>query len=364
MMKESNIFMVFKILKKYTVIYLIFFLFILIIPATESVYAQSGYNGRPYFEEAYRLETSDPLKSAELYKKAMQYGLDDKMKSAAVWRVFHLYKSQKRYASAYLMLPRLPSGQGIGKVQSDLSQDMMYAWKIDSGILDIYLRGINALASKNGNSDYRSHFLSAVSRTPGNAVFHKEISDRLIESGRQEEAFSIIRQSDQNAPAAALLEADYLISQDRLNEAEILLNKISVGTDKGISSADRFQLLYLLAKIEKEKNNTYESIVYYRLAAQYAQAEEQNRQISLAAFSIYKAGYPSQAYALIYRLPESSDFNMNLLSLVLRVYVAGDQAAVNRLISMEKELKAQRNKSGPSFLVDNALQLIGKRSQQ
>jgi hypothetical protein len=326
------------------------------------LFAQEGYRGRPYFQEAYSLEKSDPLKAAEIYKKALDYGLDDKMRSAAIWRIYHLYKSNKRYSSAYLMLPKLGSGQGTGKIRSDLISDMMYAWKVDSGTLDIYLNGLTSLAS-HGKSDYRSSLQSAVSRTPGNSVFHQEIADRLIEYGHQDEAFSVIRQSDSTAPSSLLMEADYMISQSRLNEAEAILRKSSVNSSSLTSAADKFQILYLLGKIERERNNIYESVMYYRIAAQYASGEEQNKQVFLAAFGIYKAGYPSQAYALIYRLPESSDFNMNLLSLVLKAQVAGDQSSLAKLVSREKELKDYKNQNGASFLVDQALQLIKRKAQ-
>ncbi len=350
-------------------------LFLLLAAIGSPAFAQGGYAGRPYFEEAYRLESSEPDKSIGLYKKALQSGLDAKMRSAAVWRLFHLHRNQKQYGAAWLMLPKLGSGQGTSKIRSDLMNDMLFAWKISQTALDHYLKGISALDS--GSSDYSRHFSAAVAASGGNLVFHKEISDRLLEYGRNQEAYSLMRASDSSAPAAALLEADNLLQQGRTEEAEQLLRNTSLlyipsengqsysaGPAASLSQNDRFTLLYLMARIYREKGNIYESTVFFRLASHYAQGEEQNRQISLAAFGLYKNGYPLQAYLLVYRLPLSSDYNMRLLSLVLKTEVADDSASWEALTAMEKELQEQKSKGNGGFLTEKALRLISSRSNR
>lgn len=315
------------------------------------------YRGRPYFEEAYQLEKVSPGQSVLLYEKALSLGLDDKMGRAAVWRLFYLYSDLKEYGKALTLLPRLGSSKGIARVAEKLQKDMAGEWKINDLALENYIQGVRVLQNGPG-SDGKSageFFLSALSAAYGNNEFRMEILNRLIHAGRMEEALSVLDRNGVSSTEDRVMKADLLVSLKRYSDASAILKELAAD-NTFLDDGQKYRILYLLGRIERDAGDIERAVIYFRYAARYANEEERYRQIALAAFSLYRGGFKMQAAALMRSVPDVPDKNVRLLRLILGSEVDGNPEKINELVKMGETL----DPSTQSPLEQRALQLIGK----
>jgi hypothetical protein len=118
------------------------------------------------------------------------------------------------------------------------------------------------------------------------------------------------------------------------------------------------RILYLLGRLNRLIDGA-ESAAYFRMSATYASGSEWQRQMALAAFSLYRDGLSEQAAQLSMQIDAATieDEGMRLFLDVLAADVRKDPEALARLRGREKELRRQSN----SFLAERALQILERR---
>lgn len=318
-----------------------------------------GNSGKKYFEQAYRVEKSSPDTAIRLYRTALERGLDRKLTSAARWRLFYLLKGEKRYGEALILLPRL--GGKLGRVSSDLHRDIKEYWKINDSALQNYVRGIQAMNGANLEKSHTDYFVQALRQSGGNRKFRMEIIERLVSGGRSSDVLSVLDHSGgQSSIEDRIFQADLMIRFNRLDEAEELLRKEIYASPGSLAREHKYRVLYLLGKVHRKNKDHERSILYFRLAAKYADTREANRQISLAAYSLYRRGYRSQANGLVRSLPSPQDPDVFLVKHVLGVEAENREDSYQALRKKRDWLK-KRAENGASFLEQKALEILEDR---
>ena len=330
--------------------------FVLSVAAISSIFAQYSA-GKESFQEAYRLENESPVESIALYRRAIQQGLDHSLLSAARWKLFYLYKKTKDYASAMTLLDQLGSGRQMQVVVDDLKKEMKEAWGATEESVHLYVRGVESLRRNEGAGEYMRFFTEALRKSPGSRKLLVEIIDRLVQSQKGSQALFLLDENDDHSEEIKLVRADLLLGLERKEEAESILTDLA-RSEETLSDRSRSRLLYLLGRIVRERGDFAHSAALFRMAAFYAKDQESSRQIAIAAFTLYKAGMPLQAMALLRGLPPSTDDQVELLSLLLRAEVDNDSDSLQTLRTMRDSLARNH-----SFLAERAIQLLQRRGR-
>ncbi len=307
-------------------------------------------NGRQFFEEAYRLEKTRPERAASLYRKAIDAGLPAELSKAARWRLYFLYRSQGWYLEAY---ETLQSVSHKSSIEESLMKDVESQW----GLRRLtFLRYVELASNfKKGRrpgpadiSSLRSVYYEGSNR------FRSDVDRWLKEQGH--EAISVqLAASDRSLSEAeaAIRTASYFVDRRDPEKAREALRPVI--TAEGLSRYDRMRILYLLGRLERLTDDG-ESAVYFRMAANYGAGKERNRQMALAAFSLYREGLSEQAWRLASHIDATSveDAGMKLFLDVVAADVQDDPSALARLRAREKDLRKQRR----SFLARRALMIL------
>ncbi|MBI3395190.1 MAG: hypothetical protein HY042_05100 [Spirochaetia bacterium] len=327
-------------------------LFLLIVPLM-------NLSANPYakaiFEQAYRAEEKEPDEAVKLYRKALASGLDAPLATAARWKLFYLYKKSGDIQKALLTLGDLGWGRPLDSVYEELRRDLRHRFTISDESAALFLAGAKSLATEDKKNALK-HFRESVKKSPNSLELRGQVVSLLSTSGETESAMEFLREDD-DSPPLLVLRADALVARGNLGEARTILRELSVRTD--LDNAVKGRVLYLHGRIAREENNVPAAVRYFRLAASYLSDGEAERQNALAAFSLYKAGYAVQAKALLDTVTDPDDWNIELLSLILRVQVDGDADARAELTRMRPRLEQAALKEKSAFLPKRALDLIG-----
>ena len=327
-------------------------------------------SGKWYFEKAYRIEKKEPEKAIKLYRRALSLRLDAKLRKSARWQLFYLYKRTARFHHALRMAPYLGAPRRMAFILGQLHRDMRFRWKINKKALDEYIKGIQILYfippynkrnKKNLDRDYMAHFNRAISHAPGNQKFRKEIAERLREAGKEDLAYNIYDYSEIPPNVKKLTRAGRLFKEGKLGQAEQILAAMARSGDN-IKNFEKARILYLLGRIYRKRKQTTRAVSYFRLSASYAvEPAESNRQIALAAYSLYKGNLRRQAMALVRGLPPFEDDKIRLLILVIKADVDRDPKALRRLAEMKVMFRRKVKAGNASFLTRRALSILKAR---
>lgn len=324
-------------------------LLILLVTFVQGLHA----NGRALFEEAYRIEKTRPERAAILYRQALDAGLTADLNKAARWRLYFLCRSQGWYLEAYETLKTVSHKASI---EDSLMDDIKSQWGLRRQSFLNYAK--IARSFKKGRSPSESD-LSALRAIYGEGSnrFRADLDRWLKEQGQ--EAVSVqLASGDKNLSDAesAIRTASYFVDRNDPGKAREALE--AVLTSDRLSRDERMRILYLLGRLERLTDDG-ESAVYFRMAANYGSGNERQRQMALAAFSLYRDGLSEQASQLTAHIDATAidDAGMKLFLDVVAADVREDADALARLRAREKDLRKQRN----SFLAERALMILERR---
>jgi hypothetical protein len=310
-------------------------------------------DGRSLFEEAYRIEKTQPEQAAVLYRQAIDAGLASELNRAARWRLFFLYRSQGWYLQAYETLKTLSYKKSI---EDSLLEDIQSQWGLRR---QTFLNFVKVSQSFKKGKKPDSADISALRSIYGEGSnrFRADLDRWLKEQGH--EAITVqLAAGERNLSEAetAIRTASYYVDRNDPGKAREALEPVLVSDQ--LNRSERMRILYLLGRLNRLIDGA-ESAAYFRMSATYASGSEWQRQMALAAFSLYRDGLSEQAAQLSMQIDAATieDEGMRLFLDVLAADVRKDPEALARLRGREKELRRQSN----SFLAERALQILERR---
>lgn len=310
-------------------------------------------NGRSLFEEAYRIEKIQPERAAVLYRQALDAGLGTDLNKAARWRLFFLCRSQGWYLEAYETLETVSHKPSI---EDSLMDDIKSQWGLRRESFLNYAKISRNFRNGRSPSESDLSALRAIYREGSNR-FRADLDRWLKEQGQEAVSFQLAA-SDKNLSEAevAIRTASYFVDRNDPGKAREALEPVL--TSDRLSYNERMRILYLLGRLERLIDDG-ESAVYFRMAANYASGNERQRQMALAAFSLYRDGLSEQASRLTAHIDVTTveDAGMKLFLDVVAADVRDDADALARLRAQEKDLRKQRN----SFLAERALMILERK---
>lgn len=310
-------------------------------------------NGRSLFEEAYRIEKIQPERAAVLYRQALDAGLGTDLNKAARWRLFFLCRSQGWYLEAYETLETVSHKPSI---KDSLMDDIKSQWGLRRESFLNYAKISRNFRKGHSPSESDLSALRAIYREGSNR-FRADLDRWLKEQGQESVSFQLAA-SDKNLSEAevAIRTASYFVDRNDPGKAREALEPVL--TMDRLSHNERMRILYLLGRLERLIDDG-ESAVYFRIAANYASGNERQRQMALAAFSLYRDGLSEQASQLTAHIDVTAveDAGMKLFLDVVAADVRDDADALARLRAQEKDLRKQRN----SFLAERALMILERK---
>ena len=348
--------------------------------------------GKDLFEQAYQLETKDREKAIELYRKAIDSGLDSNLKKAAHWKLFYIYKYNKDYIPALNELSQLGDPKKLTRIISALHREIKNNWKIDQVAWQHYLNGfelinkpvrttaenkgankreyssvtdtnsINNSAMKN-EIKLKEQFEQAILAAPDNKLFQDMIIRTLTINGYENIAIHFISGSSEMTTLQQLIQARRLIDENNFEVAKkSLINLATI--NPSISSKNKSRLLYLLAKIYAAQSNEQAAVRFYRLSARYADEKVKIHRLAAASYLLYKNNLPLQALSLLRGIEPDSDFNIRFLFTVLKAEVDNNPEALSKLKNMRPTLLESKQVKLDPFLTDRALSVLSKMNLQ
>ena len=314
--------------------------------------------GRPVFEDAYAAEQERPDDAIELYRRALEMGLGRDLALAARWRLFYLYRKQQRYGEALDMAGKLGSDRKLKNVLDDLYTEIGGRFKIAPEAARDYAAGLKLLVRKEREAALLE-FEKVLRKHPENEKLRRDITSRLIRGGGSGQALTLLEKIGARSDGSAqLAQADLMVKLKRDAEAETLLETLARSPDAKLEAAERSHVCYLKGRLSRRTRSHSDAVAWFRLAAveamQADESELQARMQGLAAYGLYRGGQNVQALALMRGLPASDDADVELLRLVLRADVAGDEDALRRLRAQKNELQKRRQ----TTLVREALRIL------
>ena len=296
--------------------------------------------GKPYFEKAYSIEKEDPDKAIELYDKALKEGLDADLRKTALWRLYFIYKAKKRYILAWSILKQIPNRSNV---ENKFFEDVQYYTKLSKeDFLNLY-----KAIQENNLSTLKTIYQGA------SPFVKKEILDFYLEKNQNQHIEELAFVDTNSNIDSKLFLANYLIENNRYEQAEKILFELSTNDSHQLSYAYKENILYLIAKIKREKN-ILDSISYFLLSANYSTtSRDYEKELALALYSLYRAGYEEIVYELseyIYYLP--NDIMQKLFVLLIKTE---KNPTKNNLFELKK-LIVNLNKN--SFLVQRAQKVL------
>ncbi len=296
--------------------------------------------GKPYFEKAYSIEKEDPDKAIELYNKALKEGLDTNLRKTALWRLYFIYKDKKKYILAWSILKQIPNKSNI---ENKFFEDLQYYTKFSKeDFLNLY-----KAIQENDLITLKTIYRSA------SPFVKKEILDFYLEKNQNQYIEELAFADTNSNIDSKLFLANYLIDNNRFDQAEKILYELSVNNSRELHYAYKENILYLLGKIKREKN-ILDSVYYFLLSANYSNtSRDYEKELALALYSLYRAGYEEVVYELseyIYYLP--NDPMQKLFVLLIKTE---KNPTKNNLFELRK-LIVNLNKN--SFLVQRAQKVL------
>ena len=331
------------------------FLFCLAFPVVLPLSAQSS--GQALFEQAYRLENEDPARAAELYRRALARGLDAKLRRTARIRLGIVEKrlgGRTRPAAGSRFDPRA-------------AQASMRKAGVPAGAIDGFFQGYRILRTPGGAQEnssgepaYMAYWRPALQQASGHLQLRISMVRALVAHGQSRRAFALLDEAPDYSPELGILKADLLLGQGKPRDARDLL--LSIASDLKLDEQQKVRLLYLLGRIARERRDFTGAVRYFRLAARYGDRGQQVRYRSLAAYTLYRMEMPLQARGLMRGLPgKSSDRNIRLLDLILRVQVDGEVKAHKELKALAPRMQSAAEAGRASYLERKARELLGSR---
>lgn len=296
--------------------------------------------GKPYFEKAYSIEKEDPDKAIELYNKALKEGLDADLRKTALWRLYFIYKDKKKYILAWSILKQIPNKSSV---ENKFYEDVQYYTKLSKeDFLNLY-----KAIQENDLSTLKIMYRNA------SPFVKKEILDFYLEKNQNQIIEDLAFVDTNSNIDSKLFLANYLIENNRYEQAEKILFELSTNDSHQLSYAYKENILYLIGKIKREKN-ILDSIPYFLLSANYSTtSRDYEKELTLALYSLYRAGYEEIVYELseyIYYLP--NDPMQKLFVLLIKTE---KNPTKNNLFELKK-LIVNLNKN--SFLVQRAQKVL------
>lgn len=312
------------------------------------VHSVQAAPGTAVFNQAYKLEETDPAGSIELYRSALAAGLPADLARAAHWRMFFIFKDQENFGQALqtsLNLPPSARAQIIETIQERYSPGKQ--------ALEDYVRGLAGLASR--DPEKKKAAADSLGRLHGKSspAMQKRILQDLAENHMEEFALTLIPQSATD-PDSVLRRCDLLVFLGRGQEVSRMIEGIY--TSDEFTTAQKFRAVYLLGRARRD---TESEVILYRIAERYSEGEERIRMRALSAYSLLRQGYAEQGLDLLRGQKLPSDPDIQLLSLVLRAEVDQDPAALRELKGRKDSLKAAVRKRKDAYLAQRALRISG-----
>lgn len=309
----------------------------------------SAAPGTILFNQAYKLEETDPSGSIDVYRSALAAGLPADLARAAHWRMFFIYKDQENFGMALQTSASLPPSARVQILDS-----IQERYALSKQALDEYVRALIGIVSRDREKKTSAADALARMHPRSSAAMQKRILQDLAENQMEELALTLIPESTED-PESVLRRCDLLVFLGRHQEANRLIQEIYTSED--FTAAQKYRAVYLLGRARRD---TEDEAILYRAAERYARGDEERiRMRALAAYSLLRQGYAEQGLNLLrgQRLP--SDPDIQLLSLVLRAEVDRDPAALRELRSRKDSLKSTVRKRKDAQLAQRALRVPG-----
>ena len=326
-------------------------------------------SAKDIFERAYSAEKSQPDRAIELYRSALSHRLESKLRAAAYWRLFFLYKRVGQFGQALRIAERLGSAKRMEDVLKNLRLDVQNQFGISARPAQLYVDGLAALYRLRGApagerpTVFLAPFRQAVEAAPSSANLRTSISNALVEQGFGEYAGSFASGA---APVSEterrLAHAARLVAAERHEEAEQVLYFLARTGD--LDNREKGRVLYMLARVERKRGHGHQAVAYFRLAARYAPAAAAQRHNALAAYVLYRDGYAVQAHALLRGAARSPDANVRLLQLILVAEIERNPAALAELRQMKEKLRGTPPAGISPFLAKRAVELAERAERR
>ncbi len=334
-----------------------FALFSAAVICTGFLHAQPS--GMALFEQGYKAEDHNPEQAAELYRRAISSGLHPQVESAARWKLFYLYRRLGDVERALGLLTEMGSPHGIDDVYDDFRREVKYRYQISNENAVVFLAGVRFLGAHDSQSAVLK-FRECAKSSKVNRVLRIQIVRLLSRAGENKAAGEFLEELDDDVPEVRILRAESLLARGELREAEKIA--LELADSRGELERDvKFRILYLLGRITRDNGDDAKSVIYFRQAANFAGGAAGDRYTALAAFSLYRAGLPRQAKAVLGYVGDGSDPSIRLLSLILRYEVDKDIYAFYELVRMRESLERE-GKGKPGFLQKRGIE-IGSRKE-
>lgn len=323
-----------------------------------SVPLKAQPSGMALFELGYKAEEDNqPDQAAELYRRAIAAGLHPQIEAAAKWKLFYLYRKLGYLEKAVTLLAEMGNPHGIDDVYDELRRDVRYRYQLtDSGAV-MFLNSVRLFGSGD-HAGAIQKFHECTKAAPQSRPLRIQIVRILSKAGEAKAAAEFLEELDDSVPEVLILRAENLHARGEVKDAEKIVRRLA-DTDGELEPDVKFRVLYLLGRITRDNGNFGQSVIYFRQAANYAGGAAADRHVALAAFSLYRAGMPRQAKALLGQVGDGDDANIRLLSLVLRYEVDNDIYAFYELVRMRESIERE-SKGKPGFLQRRAIE-IGSR---
>ncbi|HMY45077.1 MAG TPA: hypothetical protein PKX74_06345 [Leptospiraceae bacterium] len=305
-------------------------------------------NGTLLFNQAYKLEETDPSGAVEIYHSAIQAGLTTELHRAARWRLFFIFKDQENFPEALRESEYLPAS-----ARTQLVEYIRERYSPSKTAFESYLSGIRLIISSDSEKRNQGAVQLEKIYSTSDRLFQKRILLDMSEHGSAERALNLIRSSGKDT-ASVLRECDLLIYLGRLYEAEQSISKLLANQKDDFSTEEKMRLVYLLGRARRDSGPDVEM---FRISEKYATGEEKMRMRALAAYALLRHDYPVQARALM-KDNSSSDPDVQLLDLVLRAEIDRDPQALRTLQGKKESLKSTVRKKKDAYLAQRALRLI------
>ena len=334
--------------------------------------------GKWLFEQAYRLEKKDPEKAVRLYRAALRRGLNWKLRRAARWRLFYLYSELGQFVRALRLIKLLGSSSRIEIVADNLYKAIARRLRLNRAALRDYLtalsglRGIPLISTARykfpGVAESRSvsfvyYFKEALRKSPRNPELRLAIIKNLREAGREDLVEQLREGYRYRRGFSELARASHLFFTGKTKEAENILWGLARDRSEMVDEV-KIKILYLLGRISRKRRDYRRAALYFRLAARYGRGNGAHRYDALAAYALYRAGFPGRARALFQNLPPFQEWNIRLLRLILRAETKRDPRALRAIRSMRKRLISLKRRGRDSYLTRRALRILRAKGRR
>lgn len=239
-----------------------------LLAASTGIFAKTP--AQEMFEEAYNIEAQEPERAVRLYEQVLDTDLEDELRATVKWRLVYLYKRQKQFSKAFLLVESLGRERHTKTILAEIRREMVFHWDAQKAAVDHFLEGVRLLRRSPQDGGFLGRFRLALQAE--NPFLLQNIVDQLSRAGRGEEALQFLEAHGDNSSGHALLRSDLLFSLGRATDAESILRDL-VAVDVSLATADKAQVLYLLGRMNANRKDYRKAVMYFRLAARYFDSE-------------------------------------------------------------------------------------------